>query len=203
MVGLFADCIVILIKKKISDEESSVPTYSNTSQLPPIANVFITLFHNKKTWSSLFIYLVNAKLSAAGDDIKTVLACILLLNMYALSDKKTSHDELKKALSTATKKLNEMKRILKMDVTESSMEMDADRPLKDVEINNKEVSSETLVADTNVTEDTSKDMSVSSRDDQNQSDHDNSAESKENLSKKLVNATYNRFTTFCFFAYHY
>ncbi|KAK6635862.1 hypothetical protein RUM44_001116 [Polyplax serrata] len=184
MVGLFADCIVILIKKKISDEESSVPTYSNTSQLPPIANVFITLFHNKKTWSSLFIYLVNAKLSAAGDDIKTVLACILLLNMYALSDKKTSHDELKKALSTATKKLNEMKRILKMDVTESSMEMDADRPLKDVEINNKEVSSETLVADTNVTEDTSKDMSVSSRDDQNQSDHDNSAESKENLSKK-------------------
>lgn len=135
-MGLFVDCIIYFIVKEIPRKDSSIPLYSSPTSLPSIANTLVTLFYNKKTWTSLFLHLLSGKLSSKRESLKTTLACILLLHMYASGDKKANLKQLKKALISSSKKLTDLKNSInfyKESVDSSTTERNCDR--KSVERN--------------------------------------------------------------------
>ena len=149
MTEMFSNCIIGSVIKEISRKGDSIPSFSTPSQLPQIASYLITLFFNKKTWTPLFVYALNSKLSSDDcKDVKTVLACILLLNVYGSGDNKINRKEFKKTLSTAEKKLNSLKNSSNCKKKKFSILLNEEEPMdsnsknKDKVSNTEEESSE-------------------------------------------------------------
>lgn len=124
LVELFVDCVITLVTYEIPRADMSIPIYSNISQLPFVAHVLMTLFYNKKFWAPMFIHILNNKLSSKSFNLKSVIASILILHLYAGNDKKMNEAEMKKAVNSALNILNKEKRSIEKDKENERMFVD-------------------------------------------------------------------------------